>query len=98
MFLKFYLTDKRENITNHYISNFFSYEDYFNLFMFLFRQSYTLYILRKTYDNAVSAHPLYGFLPTQHLVHPFVSGTFVVRANFLGTNLSGILFMCNENL
>lgn len=43
-------------------------------------------------------YPLYGFLPTQHLVQPFVSGTFVVRANFLGTNLSGILFMCNENL
>lgn len=66
--------------------------------MFLFYQNDILYILRKIYDNAVFANPLYGFLPTQHLVHPFVSGTFVVRANFLGTNLSGILFMCNENL
>lgn len=43
-------------------------------------------------------YPLYGFLPTQHLVQPFVSGTLVVRANFLGTNLSDILFICNENL
>lgn len=34
---------------------------------------------------------------TQHCVQPFVSGTFVVSANFFGTNRSGIRFMCMEN-
>ena len=38
-------------------------------------------------------YPLYGFLPTQHLVQLFVSDTFVVAANFLGTNFSGILLI-----
>lgn len=41
--------------------------------------------------------PLYGLRPTQHLVQPLVSGTLVVSANFRGTNLSGIRFMCIEN-
>lgn len=39
-------------------------------------------------------YPLYGFRITQHCEHPFVSGTFVVSANFLGTSFSGILCMC----
>lgn len=43
-------------------------------------------------------YPLYGFLATQHFCVPLVSGTRVVKANFLGTNRSWILFICKLNL
>lgn len=42
-------------------------------------------------------YPLYGFLATQHFCVPLVSGTRVVNANFLGTNRSGIRFICKLN-
>lgn len=42
-------------------------------------------------------YPLYGLRITQHCWQPFVSGTFVVNANFFGTSRSGMRFMCIEN-
>lgn len=65
--------------------------------MNLFNGSY--HCIRKMPDaNAPHKYlyPLYGFRITQHCWHPFVSGTLVVSANFLGTNRSGIRFICIE--